>query len=189
MRFSGRTLTIKPHSSTPRGNQLLSSLEFFADNEHRDRTIWDTSGDNHGQVLVGVPSKLGSLVSHKAPLSRVRVGVKDNFDVKGFKTSLCSRSYLQLYPKKDKSAPCIQKLVDLGVSIIGKTKLTAFAHWEEPTEAIEYTSPWSPRADGFQSSGGSSNGSGAAVAAYDWLDITIGSDSKPCLSMFFAIKY
>ena len=105
--------------------------------------------------------------------------MKDNFDVKGFKTSLCSRSYLQLYPKKDKSAPCIQKLVDLGASIIGKTKLTAFGQWEEPTEAIEYTSPWSPRADGFQSSGGSSNGSGAAVAAYEWVDITIGSDSQP----------
>ena len=85
---------------------------------------------------------------------------------------------MQLYPKKDKSAPCLQKLVDLGVSIIGKTKLCAFAQWEEPTEAIEYTSPWSPRADGFQSSGGSSNGSGAAVAAYEWMDITIGSDSK-----------
>ena len=104
--------------------------------------------------------------------------MKDNFDLKGTKTSLCSRSYLQLYPKKDKSAPCLQKLVDLGVSIIGKTKICAFAQWEEPTEAIEYTSPWSPRADGFQSSGGSSNGSGAAVAAYEWMDITIGSDSK-----------
>ena len=39
-------------------------------------------------------------------------------------------------------------------------------------------SPWSPRADGFQSSGGSSNGSGAAIGAYEWLDIAIGSDSK-----------
>lgn len=107
--------------------------------------------------------------------------MKDNFDLEGTKTSLCSRSYLQLYSKKDKSAPCLQKLVDLGASIIGKTKLCAFAQWEEPTEAIEYTSPWSPRADGFQSSGGSSNGSGAAVAAYEWVDITIGSDSKTIL--------
>ena len=69
--------------------------------------------------------------------------------------------------RKEKSAPAIQRLVDLGASIVGKTKLCAFAQWEEPTEAIEYTSPWSPRADGFQSSGGSSNGSGAAIAAYE----------------------
>lgn len=152
----------------------------MADIEHRDPRPWDT-GDNHGQVTVAVPSRLGPHVPHKPPLSRIRVGVKDNFDLKGTRTSLCSRSYLQLYPKNDKSAPCLQKLVDLGASIIGKTKLCAFAHWEEPTEAIEYTSPWNPRADGFQSSGGSSNGSGAAVAAYEWVDITIGSDSKPIL--------
>lgn len=111
-------------------------------------------------------------------MSGLRVGVKDNFDLEDTKTSLCSRPYLQMYPKKTKSASCIQKLLDLGASIVGKTKLCAFAQWEEPTEAIEYTSPWSPRADGFQSSGGSSNGSGAAISAYEWLDITIGSDSK-----------
>lgn len=111
-------------------------------------------------------------------MSGIRVAVKDNIDLKGAKTSLCSRSYLQTYPSKVKSAPCIERLLDLGAEIVGKTKLCAFAQWEEPTEAIEYSSPWSPRADGFQSSGGSSNGSGAAIAAYDWLDITIGSDSK-----------
>ena len=110
-------------------------------------------------------------------MSGIRVAVKDNFDVEGTKTSLCSRSYLQLYPKKMKSALCIQRLVDLGACIVGMTKLCSFAQWEEPTEAIEYTSPWSPRGDGFQSSGGSSNGSGAAIGAYEWLDIAIGSDS------------
>ncbi|KAL8747066.1 MAG: hypothetical protein Q9190_001005 [Brigantiaea leucoxantha] len=68
-------------------------------------------------------------------------------------------------------------VANFGACIVGKTKLCSFASWEEPTEAIEYTSPWSPRADGFQSSGGSSNGSGAAVAAYDWLDVAIGSDT------------
>lgn len=156
------------------------------DIEHRGRSTLEALGDNHGQVSIAVPSRLHSHISHKIshrlPLSGIRVGVKDNFDLKGTKTSLCSRSYLQVYPKKKNSATCLQKLlVDLGVSIIGKTKLCAFAQWEEPTEAIEYTSPWSPRADGFQSSGGSSNGSGVAVAAYDWLDITIGSDSKTIL--------
>ena len=79
--------------------------------------------------------------------------------------------------RKERSAPAIQKLVDLGACIVGKTKLCAFTQWEEATEAIEYTSPWSPRGDGFQSSGGSSNGSGAAVASYEWLDIAIGSDT------------
>jgi hypothetical protein len=37
--------------------------------------------------------------------------------------------------------------------------------------------------DGYQSPAGSSSGSGAAIAAYLWLDISIGSDSKPTLSL------
>lgn len=110
-------------------------------------------GDNHGQIEVAVPSRLESHASSRLPLLGIRVAVKDNFDLEGTKTSLCSRPYLQTYPKKLESAPCIQKLVDLGACIVGKTKLCAFAQWEEPTEAIEYMSPWSPRADGFQSSG------------------------------------
>ncbi|KAL8671103.1 MAG: hypothetical protein Q9168_004385, partial [Polycauliona sp. 1 TL-2023] len=144
------------------------------DSSSREGDPW---GDSHGQINIAVPSRLRSSASSKLPLAAFRIGVKDNFDLEGTKTSLCSRSYLHTYPKKTESAPCIQTLLDLGVSIVGKTKLCAFAQWEEPTEAIEYTSPWSARADGYQSSGGSSNGSGAAVAAYDWLDIAIGSDT------------
>lgn len=32
--------------------------------------------------------------------------------------------------------------------------------------------------DGYQSAWSSNSGSGAAIAAYDWLDFTIGTDSK-----------
>ncbi|KAL8903055.1 MAG: hypothetical protein Q9207_004187 [Kuettlingeria erythrocarpa] len=131
---------------------------FFMATRNPQRT--ELPGDNHGYVEVPVPSRLRSSRS-QLPLSCIRVGVKDNFDLR----------------EKSQSAPCIQRILDLGAFIVGKTKLCAFAQWEEPTEAIEYTSPWSARADGFQSSGGSSNGSGAAIAAYDWLDITIGSDT------------
>lgn len=87
-------------------------------------------------------------------MSGIRVAVKDNFDLEDTETSLCRRLYLQTYPKKLNSAPCIQRLVDLGASIVGKTKLCSFAQWKEPTESIEYISPWSPRADEFQSAGG-----------------------------------
>ena len=160
--------------------QVKSYIYMTSPTDMNDRTPQDIDGpdDNCGQVDIGVPSRLRVHNSSTLPLSNIRVGVKDNFDLEGTKTSLCSRSYLQTYPKKTKSAPCIQRLIDQGAFIVGKTKLCAFAQWEEPTEAIEYTSPWSPRADGFQSSGGSSNGSGAAVSAYEWLDIAIGSDSK-----------
>jgi Asp-tRNA(Asn)/Glu-tRNA(Gln) amidotransferase A subunit family amidase len=49
---------------------------------------------------------------------------------------------------------------------------------EEPIECVHYRAPWNPRADGHQSPAGSSSGSGVAVASYQWIDITIGSDSK-----------
>ena len=114
-------------------------------------------------------------------MSGLRVAIKDNFDLQGSKTSLCSRAYYELHPPKTMTAPCIQQLERLGAVIVGKTKLTSFATWEEPTESIDYPAPWNPRADGFLTAGGSSNGSGAAIATYEWLDIAVGSDSKDFL--------
>ncbi len=177
MNLSDFTVTEMLPFSQPRGEWL--SIDSNLSIEAKDRNFRNVgdSGDNYGLIEIAVPSRLRSHASSRLPMSGIRVAVKDNFDLEGTKTSLCSRSYLQTYPKKLKSAPCIQRLVDLGASI-GKTKLCSFAQWEESTKAIEYTSPWSPRADGFQSSGGSSSGSGAAIGAYEWLDIAIGSDSK-----------
>ncbi|KUJ08791.1 amidase signature enzyme [Mollisia scopiformis] len=87
------------------------------------------------------------------------------------------RPFHEIYPAKQETAPCIQRLVDLGALLVAKTKLTSFATWEEPVESIDWPAPWNPRADGFLSAGGSSNGSGAAISTYDWLDIAIGSDT------------
>lgn len=67
----------------------------------------------------------------------------------------------------------------MGAVIVGTTKLASFAATEEPVECVDYQAPWNPRADAYQSPAGSSSGSGAAIGAYDWLDIAIGSDSKP----------
>jgi Asp-tRNA(Asn)/Glu-tRNA(Gln) amidotransferase A subunit family amidase len=38
--------------------------------------------------------------------------------------------------------------------------------------------PWNPRGDGYLTAASSSSGSAAAITAYDWLDITIGSDTR-----------
>jgi Asp-tRNA(Asn)/Glu-tRNA(Gln) amidotransferase A subunit family amidase len=62
--------------------------------------------------------------------------------------------------------------------------MNSLANWEEPTEYIDYQAPWNPRADRYQSPGGSSTGSASAIAAYDWLDIAIGTDSKAFLVYF-----
>lgn len=114
------------------------------------------------------------------PLAALRVAVKDIFQIKGIRTSLCNRAYYELYPPATRTAGCIEILRQSGVKIVGTTKLASFAATEEPIECVDFQAPWNPRADGYQSPAGSSSGSGAAIAAYPWLDIAIGSDSRFC---------
>lgn len=113
-----------------------------------------------------------------SPLAGLRVVIKDNIHLKGTKVSQGSRAFYDTYPPQQASAECVQRLLDKGVAIVGKTKMTSFANWEEPLEYIDYQAPWNPRGDRYQSPGGSSSGSAAAVGAYDWLDIAIGTDSR-----------
>ncbi|PVH80611.1 amidase signature enzyme [Cadophora sp. DSE1049] len=133
--------------------------------------------DRDGFLQIAVASRLKSRNCSDQPLAGVRVMVKDNFHLQGLKVSLCNRAYYDTYPPSKKTAVCLQRLIDLGATIIGQAKLNSFGAWEEPTEYIDYQAPWHPRADGYQSPGESSTGSGAAIAAYDWLDIGIGSDT------------
>jgi hypothetical protein len=128
---------------------------------------------------VPVPSRIPELSQNpEQRLRGVRVAVKDNFHLKGWKTSLCNQAYYDTYPPQEATAECLERIERMGAVIIGKVKMTSFAVWEEPYECIDFEAPWNPRADGFQSPGGSSSGSAAAVGAYDWVDFAIGSDSK-----------
>ena len=89
-----------------------------------------------------------------------------------------NKGYLELYPPATATATSIVSIVEGGASIVGKTKLSSFLSREEATESIDFQTPWNPRADGYQTPGGSSSGSAAAVAAYDWIDIGIGTDTN-----------
>lgn len=131
-------------------------------------------------LAIAVPSRLHYPAEAKKPLNGLRIGVKDNIDLRGVRTSGSSRSFFNTYPAAEISAPAIQELIDLGAVVVGKTGLSQFADAEDPTgDYIDYHCAFNPRGDGYRSPGGSSSGSGAAVAAYDWLDLTIGTDSKP----------
>lgn len=134
-------------------------------------------------LAVAVPSRLyyppPPPNSVETPLNGLRVVVKDNIDLRGVGTSGSSRSYFNTYHATETSAPAIQKLIDLGAIVVGKTGLSQFADAEDPTgDYIDYHCAFNPRGDGYRSPGGSSSGSGAAVAAYEWLDFAIGTDSK-----------
>jgi len=108
----------------------------------------------------------------------MRISIKDNFALAGIKSTMMNRAYTELYDRKQASAKHVQKLMDLGAIIVGKTKMSAFASAEEPTDQwIDYHCPFNPRGDKYQSPSGSTTGGAAALAGYDWLDASIGTDS------------
>ena len=125
-----------------------------------------------------VPSRLSSTKINAGPLAGLRFAVKDLFHINGLKTSGGSRSYYQSYGYQNYTTETVQLTLDAGASLIGKTKTIAFA-LGAPRNGMEvdYPDPWSSRGDGYQNTGGSSSGSGAAVTAYDWVDFAIGSDT------------
>lgn len=117
---------------------------------------------------VPLPSRRHTLASKDAPLAGLRLGVKDVVDVAGYPTGASNRAFKKLYPVNKVSSPVVQRLIDLGAVVVGKTKSTQFALGEEPTaDWVDEFCPFNPRGDGYQTTEGSSAGSGDAMAAYD----------------------
>jgi Asp-tRNA(Asn)/Glu-tRNA(Gln) amidotransferase A subunit family amidase len=126
-----------------------------------------------------VPSRLYSSITKENPLAGARISIKDNYDLKGIRTTMMNRAYNELYPPRPSTADYVTKLIDLGAVIVGKTKMSAFASAEEPTDQwIDYHCPFNPRGDKYQTPSCSSTGADASLAGYPWLDHSIGSDSR-----------
>ncbi|KAL0934663.1 glutamyl-tRNA amidotransferase [Colletotrichum truncatum] len=132
-----------------------------------------------GQSLaVAVPSRLYYTRTIGKPLAGVRIGVKDIFDVHGLRTSNGNRAWYHLYPPANQTAPSIQNLLNAGAVLIGKMKTSQFANGESATaDWVDYHAPFNPRGDGYQDPSSSSAGPAAGEAAYEWLDIAVGSDT------------
>lgn len=144
-----------------------------------------SEGGIDGRVIV--PSRCYYEPSPSRPLNGMRVAVKDNIDIQGHKTTLNNRAWRDLYPPASKHAHCVQLLIDAGAIIVGKVKLQAMIVREEPVEATEFANPFNPRGDGYQVPSGSSSGSAAAIGSYDWLDLSLGSDSRWLLCHYLPI--
>lgn len=89
------------------------------------------------------------------------IAVKDNIDVVGFPTTAGTKALLDSYPYKN--APLIQKLLDAGAIIIGKTNMSEFALY-----AAESNSSFGKVTNAYHTkytSYGSSGGTAVAVAA------------------------
>lgn len=143
-----------------------------------------------GTDLIPVPSRLYfAQPSEAQPLSGKRLAIKDIYDIRGLKTSMCCKSYEACYGESNQTARAIQLLLTLGAVIVAKAKTVQLASGLGPRDWIDYQCPFNPRGDGYLDPDCSSTGSAAAVAAYDWLDFSIGSDSTVVLIKSLTFKH
>ncbi|KAJ3580057.1 hypothetical protein NPX13_g506 [Xylaria arbuscula] len=132
------------------------------------------------RTAIAVPSRLYSVKSPSTPLAGMRFSIKDNYKISGIPTTQSNRAWCELYEAKseNETAAYVEKLISLGAVIVGKTQMCSFASSEEATDQwIDFHASFNPRGDGYQTPSGSTTGGGTSLAAYDWLDYSIGTDT------------
>ena len=112
--------------------------------------------------------------SARGPLAGYTFGAKDIYDIAGHPTGFGSPDWLATHGAAAATAPAVQRLLDAGAHMVGKT------HTDELTyslngENAHYGTPVNVNAPG-RIPGGSSSGSAAAVAA-GLVDFALGSDT------------
>ena len=112
--------------------------------------------------------------SGRGPLAGLAFGVKDIYDIAGYKTGFGSPDWLRTHEAAARTAPVVQRLLEAGADAIGKT------HTDELTYSLQgenahYGTPVNVNAPG-RIPGGSSSGSAVAVAG-GLCDFALGSDT------------
>ena len=106
------------------------------------------------------------------PLSGRTLAVKDLFDTAGIRTTYGSGLYADHVPERNATA--VQRLLDAGAVMVGKTHLPEFA-WSVLGQSEWYGTCHNPTHPG-KTTGGSSSGSAAALAA-GLCELALGSDT------------
>lgn len=122
-------------------------------------------------MLECLAAKLGDSLFEKLPLFGVPFAVKDNFDVAGLPTTAGCPTFAY---EAQTSAHVVQRLMDAGAILIGKTNLDQFA-----TGLVGVRSPYGAvrnAHDPAYVSGGSSSGSAVAVAR-GYVCFALGTDT------------
>src|SRR5262247_2731673 len=108
----------------------------------------------------------------RSPLHGIPFALKDIYDTKGILTSAHSRVFIDRVPSED--ATTTAKLYDAGAVLLGKLATHEMAH-----AGPSFDLPWPPARNPWnlaRFTGGSSSGSGAAVAA-GMVPVALGSDT------------
>ena len=106
------------------------------------------------------------------PLAGRTLGVKDLFDTAGIRTTYGSGLYSDHVP--DRNAVAVQRLLDAGAVLVGKTHLPEFA-WSVLGQNEWFGTCHNPSFPG-KTTGGSSSGSAAALAA-GLCELALGTDT------------
>jgi aspartyl-tRNA(Asn)/glutamyl-tRNA(Gln) amidotransferase subunit A len=109
---------------------------------------------------------------YKGPLHGIPFALKDIYDTRGILTSGGSRTCIDRIPERD--ATTTRKLLDAGAVLLGKLVTHEFAHG-----GPSFDLPWPPARNPWNLehfTGGSSSGSGAALAA-GLVPAALGSDT------------
>ena len=147
--------------------KLLATIQNTKDN------AWISVATN--ECILQQFERLEELVSHKKimgfPLYGVPFAIKDNIDAAGWETTVACPDFLY---RPQKNATVVQKLIDAGAILIGKTNLDQFA-----TGLVGTRSPYGAVPNTFDPSyvsGGSSSGS-ASVVARGLVCFSLGTDT------------
>lgn len=156
MRMDIASLAAAYHSgsTTPRQvvDHVLARIE-----QHAGNPIWISRVDAHD--LHARAAALAQVPPASLPLYGIPFAVKDNIDVAGLPTTAACREFTH---RPAASAAVVQKLLDAGAIVLGKTNLDQFA-----TGLVGTRSPFGICRNAFDPeyiSGGSSSGSAVAVA-------------------------
>jgi amidase len=108
------------------------------------------------------------------PLLGLTFAVKDIYDVAGHRTGFGSPDWLRTHKPVAQTAPVVQRLLDAGAHLVGKTHTDELT-WSLTGENAHYGAPVNVNAPG-RIAGGSSSGSASVVAA-GIVDFAVGSDT------------
>jgi amidase len=123
-----------------------------------------------------VPHDISAPIAGAAsgPLAGLTAVVKDMYDIAGYRTGGGSPEWLEAHPPAASNASAVQKILDAGATVVGKTVCDEFFYSVSGANA-HYGTPVNPRAPG-RLPGGSSSGSASACTA-GACDFALGSDT------------